>query len=82
MKLAEEFNVAVYLTNQVVSDPGGAMTFVQDPKVLLYACAAFVSVFVRNQSAATSWHTHQPHVSHCARVVAMSVLPRCVCVCL
>ena len=33
MKLAEEFNVAVYLTNQVVSDPGGAMTFVQDPKV-------------------------------------------------
>lgn len=33
MKLAEEFNVAVYLTNQVVSDPGGGMTFVQDPKV-------------------------------------------------
>jgi meiotic recombination protein DMC1 len=31
-KLAEEFNVAVYLTNQVVSDPAGA-TFMASGKV-------------------------------------------------
>lgn len=31
-KLAEAFNVAVVITNQVVSDPSGGMTFVADPK--------------------------------------------------
>ena len=31
-KLAEEYNVAVYITNQVVADPGGASMFVADPK--------------------------------------------------
>ena len=31
VKLAEEFNIAVYITNQVVSDPGGQM-FTADPK--------------------------------------------------
>lgn len=31
-KIAEEFNVVVYYTNQVVSDPGAAAMFVQDPK--------------------------------------------------
>eukprot|EP00897_Mesotaenium_endlicherianum_P005170 jgi/Mesen1/4681/ME000241S03720 len=30
-KIAEEFNVAVFLTNQVIADPGGN-TFVADPK--------------------------------------------------
>ncbi|CAD2216532.1 meiotic recombination protein DMC1 [Angomonas deanei] len=32
MKIAEEYNVAVFITNQVVSDPGGASMFVADPK--------------------------------------------------
>eukprot|EP01065_Artemidia_motanka_P039643 TRINITY_DN4870_c0_g1_i1.p1 TRINITY_DN4870_c0_g1~~TRINITY_DN4870_c0_g1_i1.p1 ORF type:complete len:287 (+),score=59.13 TRINITY_DN4870_c0_g1_i1:280-1140(+) len=32
VKMAEEFNVAVYITNQVVSDPGGASMFTADPK--------------------------------------------------
>eukprot|EP00698_Gefionella_okellyi_P026080 TRINITY_DN9837_c0_g1_i1.p1 TRINITY_DN9837_c0_g1~~TRINITY_DN9837_c0_g1_i1.p1 ORF type:complete len:103 (+),score=12.79 TRINITY_DN9837_c0_g1_i1:325-633(+) len=32
MKIAEEFNVAVFITNQVVSDPGAAAMFVADPK--------------------------------------------------
>ncbi|KAF9400200.1 Meiotic recombination protein dmc1 [Mortierella sp. AD011] len=32
IKIAEEFNVAIYLTNQVQSDPGAGMTFVADPK--------------------------------------------------
>ena len=32
IKIAEEFNVVVYITNQVVSDPGGASMFVADPK--------------------------------------------------
>ena len=44
MKLAEEFNVAVYLTNQVVSDPGGAMTFVQDPKASVSRCKTMSNV--------------------------------------
>ncbi|KAL5224248.1 hypothetical protein ABZP36_010887 [Zizania latifolia] len=30
-KIAEEFNVAVYITNQVITDPGGGM-FITDPK--------------------------------------------------
>ncbi|KAF8062765.1 PAPS4 [Scenedesmus sp. PABB004] len=31
-RMAEEFNLAVVVTNQVMSDPGGGMTFVVDPK--------------------------------------------------
>ncbi|KAL9560385.1 Meiotic recombination protein dmc1 [Mucor atramentarius] len=31
-KISEEYNIAVFLTNQVSSDPGGGMTFVADPK--------------------------------------------------
>mmetsp|Transcript_6756 Transcript_6756/g.23747 ORF Transcript_6756/g.23747 Transcript_6756/m.23747 type:complete len:196 (-) Transcript_6756:33-620(-) len=31
-KMAEEFNVAVLITNQVMSNPDGGMTFVSDPK--------------------------------------------------
>ncbi|RYR37524.1 hypothetical protein Ahy_A09g042402 [Arachis hypogaea] len=31
VKIAEEFNVAVYMTNQVIADPGGGV-FVTDPK--------------------------------------------------
>eukprot|EP00850_Spirogloea_muscicola_P010868 SM000065S20217 [mRNA] locus=s65:329172:331881:- [translate_table: standard] len=31
IKIAEEFNVAVFITNQVIADPGGG-TFVADPK--------------------------------------------------
>lgn len=32
IKLAEQFNVAVYITNQVMADPGGGTTFMADPK--------------------------------------------------
>lgn len=32
MKLSEEFNVAVVITNQMTSDPGATMSFVSDPK--------------------------------------------------
>jgi len=31
-KLSEQFNVAVFITNQVVSDPGASAMFVSDPK--------------------------------------------------
>ena len=31
-KISEQFNVAVFLTNQVMSDPGGGMTYAVDPK--------------------------------------------------
>ena len=32
MKLSEQFNVAVFITNQVMADPGANVTFVPDPK--------------------------------------------------
>ncbi|KAI8980864.1 meiotic recombination protein DMC1/LIM15 [Pilobolus umbonatus] len=32
IKISEEYNVAIFLTNQVSSDPGAGMTFVADPK--------------------------------------------------
>jgi len=31
-KLSEEYNIAVFITNQMTSDPGAGMTFVPDPK--------------------------------------------------
>lgn len=31
-KVAEEYNVAVFITNQVTADPGATMTFQADPK--------------------------------------------------
>ncbi|KAJ1672667.1 Meiotic recombination protein dmc1, partial [Spiromyces aspiralis] len=31
-RIAEEFNVAVYITNQIQADPGAGLTFVPDPK--------------------------------------------------
>jgi len=31
-KLASEFNIAVVITNQVISDPSGGAVFVSDPK--------------------------------------------------
>lgn len=31
-QLAEEFNVAIVITNHVISDPGGGAMFVSDPK--------------------------------------------------
>ena len=32
MRVAEEFNIAVFITNQMMADPGATMTFVADPK--------------------------------------------------
>ncbi|KAI9193401.1 meiotic recombination protein DMC1/LIM15-like protein [Polychytrium aggregatum] len=32
MKIAEQFNIAVWITNQMCSDPGAGMTFMADPK--------------------------------------------------
>ncbi|KAF7722115.1 Meiotic recombination protein dmc1 [Apophysomyces ossiformis] len=32
IKISDEYNVAVFVTNQVSSDPGGGMVFVSDPK--------------------------------------------------
>lgn len=32
VQIAEEFNVAVVITNQVMSDPSGGAMFVADPK--------------------------------------------------
>ncbi|KAG2487139.1 hypothetical protein HYH03_014252 [Edaphochlamys debaryana] len=49
-KMSEEFNVAVVVTNQVVSDPGGGAMFVSDPKkpvgghVVAHACTTRLSL--------------------------------------
>ena len=49
-KLSEEYNVVVYITNQMTSDPGAGMSFVADPKkpvgghVLAHASQTRVSV--------------------------------------
>lgn len=32
MRLADEFNLAVFITNQMMADPGATMTFIADPK--------------------------------------------------
>ncbi|KAI3640558.1 hypothetical protein MIR68_001436 [Amoeboaphelidium protococcarum] len=32
IKISEEFNIAVFITNQMTSDPGAALSFVPDPK--------------------------------------------------
>jgi meiotic recombination protein DMC1 len=32
LQISEEYNIAVVITNQVMADPSGGMTFVQDPK--------------------------------------------------
>ena len=50
MQLSEEFNVAVVITNHVVSDPSGGAVFVADPKkpvgghVLAHACTIRLSL--------------------------------------
>jgi meiotic recombination protein DMC1 len=31
-KIAEEYNIAVFITNQMMADPGATVTFVADPK--------------------------------------------------
>ena len=31
-KISEQFNIAIFITNQVMSDPGGGMSYVVDPK--------------------------------------------------
>lgn len=32
VRIAEEYNVAVFITNQMMADPGATITFVPDPK--------------------------------------------------
>ena len=49
-QLSEEFNVAVVITNHVISDPSGGAVFVADPKkpvgghVLAHACTIRLSL--------------------------------------
>ena len=31
-KLSEQFNIAIYMTNQVTADPGASMSYAADPK--------------------------------------------------
>jgi len=73
MKLAEEFNVAVFITNQVVADPGANAMFVAGilPHMFLLftTLSSVLDQMQRSQSAATSWLTRPPHVCSCVRGV-------------
>ena len=31
-KISEEWNISIYMTNQMTADPGAGMSFVPDPK--------------------------------------------------
>jgi meiotic recombination protein DMC1 len=31
-KISEQFNIAIFMSNQVMADPGGGMTYAVDPK--------------------------------------------------
>lgn len=50
IRVSEEYNVAVFITNQMMADPGATMTFVADPKkpvgghVLAHASATRVAL--------------------------------------
>ena len=50
---SEEYNVAVYITNQMTADPGAGMSFVADPKkpvgghILAHASATRIMVSCR-----------------------------------
>ncbi|OIR58962.1 MAG: RecA family ATPase Dmc1 [Amphiamblys sp. WSBS2006] len=50
MRISEEYNVAVFITNQMMSDPGAGMSFVPDPKkpvgghVLAHASATRIAL--------------------------------------
>ncbi len=50
IRVAEEYNIAVFITNQMMADPGATMTFVADPKkpvgghVLAHASTTRVSL--------------------------------------
>jgi RecA/RadA recombinase len=56
-KLSEEFNIAVFITNQVVSNPDGAAMFVTDPKKPIgghiIAHASTTRLFLRKGRAET-----------------------------
>lgn len=49
-RIGEEYNVAIFITNQMMADPGATMTFVADPKkpvgghVLAHASATRVAL--------------------------------------
>ncbi|KAM3579919.1 hypothetical protein VKS41_007638 [Umbelopsis sp. WA50703] len=52
VKISEEFNVAVFLTNQMCADPGAGLTFVADPKkpvgghILAHASVSFIIIIL------------------------------------
>ena len=50
-KLSEEFNLAVVITNHVISDPGGGAMFVSDPKKAAggHVMAHYVTVSTRTR---------------------------------
>ena len=54
-KLAEEFNVAVLYTNQVMSNPDGGMSFVPDPKKAVGGLMARDSSYACNEHGGRGW---------------------------
>lgn len=58
-KIAEEFNVVIFITNQMTADPGATMSFVSDPKVS----------FSQSNLFETNW---RPCTSSCKRYSSLS----------
>ena len=60
-RISEEFNVAVFITNQMMANPGATMTFVADPK---------------KPVGEMSWRTPPPPASPLGRAGMRRALPR------
>lgn len=87
MKVAEEYNVAVWITNQMCSDPGAGMTFMADPKkpvgghilshVSFYLFLDTPAVLIKNSYLQFLYHIRpQPPVSISVKVVVKPALSR------
>ncbi|KAG0465753.1 hypothetical protein HPP92_019917 [Vanilla planifolia] len=75
-KIAEEFNVAVYMTNQVIADPGGGV-FISDPKKPagghVLAHAATIRLMLRKDNS--RWHRGCQGLSPTLNCDAVAITP-------
>ena len=69
-KIANEFNIAVFITNQVVSDPGATAMFISGKLLKLYPFKPLTNSFkiLKNQLVDISWRMRVLVSSVCAKV--------------
>jgi meiotic recombination protein DMC1 len=87
LQISEEYNIAVVITNQVMADPSGGMTFVQDPKkpigghVLAHASTVRLSLRKGKGEQRVVKVVDHPsmrtvsHVHHASTFEASSIMP-------